>query len=49
MTMFKDQEDIKLYQVTELTQRQVTGTWEKRTDEEVTFYQTAKLLYLNGV
>ena len=46
MMMSKEQEDIKLYQVTELTWRQVTSTWEKRMDEEIDFFfnQTAKIL-----
>lgn len=38
MMMSKEQEDIKLYQVTELTWRQVTCTWEKRMDEEIDFF-----------
>lgn len=38
MMMSKEQEDIKLYQVTELTWRQVTSTREKRIDEETDFF-----------
>lgn len=37
MMMSKEQEDIKVYQVTELTWRQVTSTREKRIDEETEF------------
>lgn len=54
MMMSKEQEDIKVYQVTELTWRQVTSTREKRIDEETDFFfffffnQTAKILSALG-